>query len=199
MLSEALPIPWIKVPAMLETLDYGFDSLWLSYSESPKMGVLRIDPNTLAIQARINVNGSKGEIAVGQTAVWALSNGFLSRIDPSSNTISSQVPSLGLSIAASPGVVWVAGLHSIMKIDTETLDVVQTFPAPEGTHISPRVSWGTSSQQLSVSGQTVTVPLGITRKGFLGFLTCVPTCPPTLVGTLDQTSGTFVADPAPER
>lgn len=206
-LSETLPIPYQHVTTPLDTLAYGFNSLWLSYFGWP-MGVLRINPDSLAIQAQIAVesdqfssaHGSKGSIAVGETAVWALSGHWLSRIEPSSNRIDLRmVMQSGLDIAAGPGVLWVAGLQSVLKIEEQTLEVVQTFSAPEGTHISTRLSWGSLSPGLEVSGETVRVPLGITHDGMFSFLTCASNCPASLFGTVNQTNGTIDIDPDPER
>lgn len=212
-ISDTLPMPMTTSLKMIETLAHGFDSLWVSYSGHP-MGVLRIDPETLRVQAQIPVDtgwssrrfGSLGLIAVGSGAVWAASEGVLHRIDPLSNTITSSARIVGSTIAAGQGAVWIAAQDRVIKIDPETLRELQSFALPAGMNVPGAVYWAdlvdyidkTRSWKPPVTGiltvdeTSVFVLLSVRGEGFWS---CGLHCMPSLVGTLDPTTSTIVVDP----
>src|SRR5262249_10594252 len=101
--------------------------------------LLRIDPRTNTIVARIPVGHGQGGVAIGQGAVWvtAPSDGKSLRIDPQTNHVVATITGLanqdspaGQAIAVSPGAVWATDLseNAVIRIDSQTSKVVATIP-----------------------------------------------------------------------
>jgi virginiamycin B lyase len=122
----------------------GFGAVWVSNTGEPKSkengSVQRVDPNTNAVVAAIEVRGQPRFLAVGEGAVWVLNqaDGTVSRIDPESNkvaaTIEAGVVGPGGDIAAGEGGVWVRGDKVLLvKIDPKTNKVVKRFGPAQGS------------------------------------------------------------------
>jgi len=90
----------------------GAGSLWVG---SGRNGVLRVDPDTLEVQAAIKVPGgpiSVGSMSFGDSALWVtqlppggdFDNGYLVRIDPATNRVTARTP-----VGFGPGDTCVAG------------------------------------------------------------------------------------------
>jgi streptogramin lyase len=92
----------------LRPVAIGLGSVWLSTEGGP--GLVRIDPLTGGVQARIDVRA--GYVSLAEKAAWAIdSGGMLDRIDPATNGIvtSIAVPGGQFEVQAGEGAVWLAG------------------------------------------------------------------------------------------
>ena len=96
-----LPAPPIAIAA-----DEG--AVWVGLDRGQTLW--RIDPHDQVAAAAVAVGSAISDLAVGEGAVWALSrDGTVSRIDPSTNSVTSRVQlGRGRAIAAGHGAVWVA-------------------------------------------------------------------------------------------
>jgi outer membrane protein assembly factor BamB len=94
----------------------GFGAVWVS---DPSNGlVLRVDPRTRAVQARIKVGG-EAVLNTGAGAVWALTLGQLLQIDPRDNRVVRRIPVPGPAFDVLPteGGVWVVGPSVVARAD----------------------------------------------------------------------------------
>jgi DNA-binding beta-propeller fold protein YncE len=112
----------------------GAGSVWVA---SGLHRVLRIDPATGAIRARIDVGSEALALDVGEGGVWAATSaGRVIRIEPRTNAAVARVPVsvLPVAIAAGGGSIWVAGIviNQVWRLDPDTGAVMQTigFKAP---------------------------------------------------------------------
>jgi streptogramin lyase len=111
---------------------YGAGSLWTVDTH----GLVRIDPATNAVIARVPGPSGYGGIVFGDGAVWYSSwdAGAVLRVDPATNAIVATVPVPAgpEELAALPGSVWVASHYdwSASRIDTATNRVVATVRMP---------------------------------------------------------------------
>jgi virginiamycin B lyase len=133
----------IPVGAGPTYLGYGFGSAWVGNVRDGS--VQRIDPEKNAVVATVLV-GPPGDgsamLTVGEDAVWVgnVSDGSVYRIDPGTNTV--ERLDLGLTklteawdlfIETSPGAIWLrTSDDTIARIDTQTREVVATYPASGG-------------------------------------------------------------------
>ncbi len=110
-----------------------FGSLWVAAHHSDE--VLRIDPVSLRITARIKAGSGPGWFAVTDDALWITNkNGAgVSRIDPQTNEL---VASVGIGSPCGPpaaglGSVWILGCDTqvIERIDPATNTVVDSISA----------------------------------------------------------------------
>lgn len=111
------PIPHadqtIKVGAAPYNVAAGFGSVWVTIDR----GLVRLDPATGAVVARISLGGRPWGVAVGEGAVWVgnMDDGTVARVDPATNTVAWRVTlhtPLGqaspVGVAAGGGSVWAA-------------------------------------------------------------------------------------------
>jgi DNA-binding beta-propeller fold protein YncE len=132
----------------------GEGAVWVPLSFSPTSGeVVRLDPHTNAVAARIPARGWTGELAVGGGAVWVLSHpewtdetsvqgASLLRIDPSTDAVVAtpmreELPEIGAAevppvIAAGDDAVWLRSTDdaypnraSAVRIDARTNEVAR--------------------------------------------------------------------------
>lgn len=109
----------------------GHDSLWLTHFAATGR-VVRINPETGAIEAEFAVSGPRG-IAVSEDAVWVadVATDVLARIDPLTNQIVAtvQVGDAPVVVAVSAAAVWVGnrGSSSVSRVDPLTNAVVATI------------------------------------------------------------------------
>jgi virginiamycin B lyase len=91
----------------------GFGSVWVAVSG----GLVRLDPATGAVVARISTGRRPWGVAVGEGTVWAgdWNDGTVARVDPATNTVVWRVTlntGLGqgspVGVAAGGGSVWAA-------------------------------------------------------------------------------------------
>src|SRR5262249_39650245 len=101
--------------------------------------LLRIDPHTNTVVARIPVGHGQGAIALGPSSVWVTAphDGEIFRIDPQTNRVVATIMNLpyqdtsvaGQAIAVSPGAVWVtdSAEDAVQRIGPQTNRVVATI------------------------------------------------------------------------
>jgi YVTN family beta-propeller protein len=97
-----------------------------------------------------------GPLAVGEGAVWAMSNGTatLMRIDPARNAIVTRIKMAPPeALAAGDGAVWLAE-NKVLRVDPATNAVTATIEVgsqPEGIAVSPGAVWVANADGPSVS------------------------------------------------
>jgi streptogramin lyase len=136
----------------LGSVDSGLGAVWVA--DTAKGQILRLDPRTRQVRARIPVGG-EAWVTVGAGAVWAVSARVdareqLVRIDPATNRVTARVPlrlpgGAPLSFASVHilgGAPWVVGAEGALRINA--LDGhVEHFTRLEGPQEEPRFVTGT--------------------------------------------------------
>ena len=160
-----------RVADGLSSLAPGFGSVW---SADPIRGdVLRIDPRTRRVIARIPVGG-EARVAAGAGAVWVVAGDLqygggegpvrLLRIDPRTNRVVARIPMrtdtgarfVPADVRIVGGAVWAVGLDGVLRVDPRTdspgLHIALGTPAgdPRGIVITEHDVWA-----LSASGRLV--------------------------------------------
>jgi hypothetical protein len=121
-----------------------YGSVWMSDRSGGEL--LRVEPHTLRVTARLPVGGEVS-IAAGAGSLWALQEGSrnpgldfrgpLLRIDPTTNRVIAKVPLrtpdgkpfAGFEVLANGGQIWVAGLGGAVRIDPRTNRVTTAVTA----------------------------------------------------------------------
>jgi hypothetical protein len=81
----------VRVPGTVTGLAAGFGSVWVTTIGAQRDDLLKLDPATLAIRARIRTAGGDAvEAALG--SVWVAGGGSLARVDPRSDRLVSVLP-----------------------------------------------------------------------------------------------------------
>jgi hypothetical protein len=141
--------------ALVSAIDVGEDAVWVAVAWNSRVGeVVRVDPRTNEIAARIPTGGFTGELRVSDGSIWVLSHreytdetdvdgASLLRIDPSSNEVAAapirdeltflggtQIPPV---LAAGEDAVWVispsaAEPRLAFRVDTETGEATRQRP-----------------------------------------------------------------------
>jgi streptogramin lyase len=139
---------------------YGDGSLWIADFNG---GVVRVDPRTHRVLARIRVGGRPDSIASGPAGIWCRvehvndDRSDLVRVDPSTNRVTVRIAAGGgaigsPSVAVGAGAVWVLrdypSAASIDRIDPRTRRVT--------ARLSPFEGVGT----IAISGDSVWAMLG---------------------------------------
>jgi hypothetical protein len=145
------PPPGLRSPNPLTSwVAAGEGGVWVSVGWDPWTGeVVRIDPHTNQVVARIDARGSPGEVAVGADAVWVLSDpaftdesfgrASLHRIDPRSNEIAAtplreELSHIGGTVipptlAVGPDAVWIRSYKGhiplAVRVDARTGEVAR--------------------------------------------------------------------------
>ena len=131
----------------LGSLDSGFGAVWAT--DPSKGEVLRLDPRTRKVLARIPVGGEAG-VTVGAGAVWAFNErGRLVRIDPATNRVTDRValrlPNGDLltsrEVQILDGAPWVIGLEGALRLNAGD-GHVEHFTRLEGAQVEPRFMIG---------------------------------------------------------
>lgn len=182
-LLEASPSPRViatiaGVPGSAVAI--GFGSVWVA---DDRGGLVRVDPGTNRVVARIRLGGRASGAAVGYGLVWVASSGrdgnhgIVRAIDPIRNTItgrSIRVPSGVSRIAAGAGSVWVtngdhARLGRVFRIDPRRRTIVRAIvvrDAPSSITVASGSVWVGAGDtgvvtRLNPSGSVI----GVTRVG----------------------------------
>lgn len=119
--TEAI-VATIEVGGALAWIEPGFDSVWLSAREANQ--VVRVDPETNLILARIAVPHEARSVGENVSGVWVNDGaGLVSRIDPATNSVVATIEleqSRGMMV--SPEAVWTPGGDTgrVFRIDPET-------------------------------------------------------------------------------
>ena len=122
------PVPSLPSSAPVAV---GPRAVWAGNGES---SVMKIDPVTNRLQARIDVGNDPASIAVGPSGVWVADDvdDTVTRIDPrSENAVTDTLPvgRAPSSIAVGEGAVWVANSEddNVTRIDADTGSVTATI------------------------------------------------------------------------
>jgi streptogramin lyase len=116
----------------LLTLAFGFGSIWTLRGST----VLRIDPTTDQVVAKVSVPSSSTTLVVGEGAVWvATSRARLLRIDPNTNIVTATSPldATPASMTAGLGRLWVLNVSeasSVSVIDPVDGAIVDSIQVP---------------------------------------------------------------------
>lgn len=132
----------------------GFGSLWVTDVVADR--VLRIDPSTGDVLARIDVGTAPTAVAVGQDAVWVanFNDATVTRIDPVTDESSGDAVIVGGkpgALAVGFGYVWVTRSKddSVIRIDTTTNEWTgEVFSAgdnPTGVTVGAGHVWVTNT------------------------------------------------------
>ena len=114
-----------------------FGSVWATGIE----GVIRVDPASHKVLARIPIQGGAGWTAASADAVWVTTLNGLTRIDPQSNAVVTTVPLAGAPALGDPdvvgGQVWVPQIrkNSIAIVDPASNTVAQTIKSGVGPFV----------------------------------------------------------------
>ena len=114
-----------------------FGSVWATGIE----GVIRVDPMSHDVLARIPIQGGAGWTAAAADAVWVTTTKGLTRIDPQSNSVVATVTLPGAPALGDPDVVagrvWVPQIRkdSIAIVDPASNTVAQTVKAGAGPFV----------------------------------------------------------------
>lgn len=124
-------------------------------------------PHGGKVIARIHIPAGSGGFAVGEGAVWAVSDDVstLTRINPSGNGIAARVKVVAVNQcppyvcgepAAGGGAVWVprASDNAVMRVDASTNTVMATIPVgphPTSVAITPDAVWVANNGGPSIS------------------------------------------------
>lgn len=106
--APARPDQTIQVGHAPYNVAFGFGSLWVPIDGT----VVRLDPATGAVQARVNVGGRPWGVIAGEGVVWTgnLDNQSIAEVDPFTNTVLRQfrLPGSPVGVAFGAGALWAA-------------------------------------------------------------------------------------------
>ena len=131
----------------LGSIDAGFGAVWVS--DTAKGQILRLDPRSRRVLARIPVGG-EAAVTVGAGAVWAFNQrGRLVRIDPATNRVTHRValrlPNGALltsrEVQILGGSPWALGLEGVLRLNPRDGHVEHFTRLPEA-HDEPRFALG---------------------------------------------------------
>ena len=114
-----------------------FGSVWAAGTE----GVIRVDPVSHKLVAKIPIAGGAGWTAASADAVWVTTPTGVARIAPQTNAVSATVPLAGAPYLGDPdvvnGAVWVPQIrkNSIAVVDSGSNTVTQTLKAGVGPFV----------------------------------------------------------------
>jgi hypothetical protein len=103
----------------------GFGSLWVSPRTPGVTEVLRIDPASGTVQARVALSGEPGFLLTGPTGIWVAQPGqrLVARIDPvTDRAVFEALANEGadqLALAAD-GSIWILGSETLLRIDASS-------------------------------------------------------------------------------
>jgi hypothetical protein len=119
-----------------------FGSVWAAGPD----GVVRVDPATNALVAKVDVPGGAGWTAASADAVWVTTQTGLARIDPKTNSVAATVALPGAPYLGDPdvldGKVWAPEIrrNAIAVVDPATDGVVQTIRAGAGPFVVTQIA-----------------------------------------------------------
>jgi hypothetical protein len=188
----------LKVAELLGSPVTAYGSVWVSDWSHDRL--LRIDPGSRAVTARLPVRGD-ASVAAGAGALWALEEGSppegihpqpagyphvgpLLRIDPSTNSVTARIPLrtprgrrvIGTRVLADGDAVWVTTQEGALGIDAQTNRVTSAISSKarfEGSDftLSPDGLWArTVDRRLlrfdrSTGAKLRSVPLALRQTG----------------------------------
>ena len=104
-----------------------FGSVWVA--DIARERLLRLDPRTRAIEARIPLGG-EAWVDAAAGSVWALGSDRLLRIDPSTNRVVASIPTGGQAgvVLEGRGVVWLGNPQALRRVDLRRNAITRTVP-----------------------------------------------------------------------
>jgi streptogramin lyase len=141
------------------------DSLWVAEDTAGRL--LRIDPQTGRVRARVEVGGLPGGLIAAAGALWVLDwEGNIVKVDPRTDRVveTLELGQTGGDLAYASGSVWTIGDRAhLIRIDPGTMTIEQrielgprmyglTCCGTEGSHAR--------AESLAVAGQTLWVAAG---------------------------------------
>jgi len=111
--------PWVQLkgPWATHGMVAAAGSLWLALDDG---SVLRVDPASRRVTARVAVGGRPFAVAGGDAGVF-LANQYapvVTRIDPATNRVAARIPiAADLAVAVGAGAVWAADSSALYRID----------------------------------------------------------------------------------
>lgn len=143
--DSAGPVASVEVALPCGGMAIGFGSLWVADCRSRSLVRIDLASHRVAAVIATGLADPSGELSVatGAGAVWLLTDqaGVLSRVDPTTNQVTAQIPVLPGSFAAgfAFGSVWVSNTGepatkagSVQRIDPVTNAVLATIPVGPG-------------------------------------------------------------------
>ena len=128
----------LGVGGQIAEVAVGNGSVWLTDFQTGQL--LRVDPSSIQVSARIPVGASPDSVVVGEGGVWVANRtaaGTVTRVDPSDGHIVATIP-VGVNpdgLAVGAGAIWVAnsGNNTVSRIDPGTNKVTATIAAGAGS------------------------------------------------------------------
>jgi hypothetical protein len=121
----------------------------------PEVGLVRIDPATNRVVARVPIGAAGASVAVTAAGVWAVccpgepgeppdplrTDGALIRVDPAADRVVERIHLGGqpTAVAAGPSGMWVAGVGRLWRVDPVTGRVVRTIRVAEDLQAGGRI------------------------------------------------------------
>jgi len=142
----------------LSSIDSGLGAVWAS--DTAKGEILRLDPRSRRVLARIPVGG-EARVTVGAGAVWAFNErGRVVRIDPATNRVTHRValrlPSGDLltsrEVQILDGSPWAIGLEGALRLDPRDGHVEHFTRLPD-THGELRFAFGSGDSLWALDRQ----------------------------------------------
>ncbi|HWT25356.1 MAG TPA: PQQ-binding-like beta-propeller repeat protein [Solirubrobacteraceae bacterium] len=111
-------------------LEAGFGSVWAADNGTGE--VLRVDPETRRVQARIRVGGQP-TMRAAAGAIWATAEGRLTKIDPATNRVAARIdlrltPRQPADAVPGRGVLWVITPLELLAVDPRGDEVTRRIP-----------------------------------------------------------------------
>jgi YVTN family beta-propeller protein len=136
-------------------MDTGYGSLWAAECTEPSSSLLRVDPRTGTLQARIPLRSmvihEEGSVASNGGSVWVVTKDNsrrLVKIDPGTNRVIARYPlPLGVTgVRAGLGALWATNPDTgrLLRIDPSNGKVVATIRVGEGPRffaVGPDAVW----------------------------------------------------------
>jgi YVTN family beta-propeller protein len=124
-------------------MDLGFGSLWAAVCGSTDGRVVRLDPRSGKVLARVTLKDRRiqeeGSVAAAEGFVWVVTappQASLVQIDPRANRVvrAHALPGGVVSVRAGLGAVWLANplRGELLRLDPRTAEVVATIPVGLG-------------------------------------------------------------------
>lgn len=127
----------VDVGGRPDDLAFGEEAVWVSVTTRDALSqfILRLDPETDLIEARVPLAGPVDDVVVGEGSVWATysvpTDGattyrhFVVRIDPATNQVVATIPDVSAPLAVGGGSVWGSdGDGALVQIDPTRAEII---------------------------------------------------------------------------
>lgn len=164
--TQTIPVEGIGDSGKLAV---GEGAVWVTHAVSH---VSRIDPVTNLVVATIDVGPGVRGVTTGAGSVWVTRepqpdeiNGYVVRIDPSTNTVSGEPTEVGIGpgpVTFGAGSVWVTLTSysgTLVKVDPSTMEIEDEVKGARGSawHVAGRMWAATGSSVLEIDPDTAEV------------------------------------------